>query len=231
MLVVLTGVVDILCGAVFLCAGMVHGHCLTQGQVGRMMPRTARQKQLLEAHRAETAAAASKADDVHANDRKLFAKLEEKRDKVEKLKFEISRIRVKEWEDGLTAGVSFFTKHHHKPVIPISAHFFTRSKRCVKSTDGCFSRSTCYDVGQERQVKANEDKIERLMEEIEEMEDNLADRCGASIGGRFALLAGIDVVMIVPLVAQESEPHAKREEVEGKARRRRRLPVRRRRVL
>jgi hypothetical protein len=81
------------------------GNCTAvQGKLGGMVPRTARQKQLLEAHRAEAAASKSAADEVHANDRKLFQKLEEKRDKIEKLKFEISRIRVKEWEDGLTAG-------------------------------------------------------------------------------------------------------------------------------
>ena len=70
-----------------------------------MAPRTARQRQLLDTHRKEITAGTGADAEVHANDKKLFEALKAKQDKVEALKFEISRIRVKEWEDGLTAGM------------------------------------------------------------------------------------------------------------------------------
>jgi hypothetical protein len=105
-----------------------------------MAPRTSRQQQLLAAHRLEEAKAKGGESDaaaaMHANDKKLFDKLQEKRAKVDSLKFEMSRIKVKEWEDGLTAG-------------------------------------------QERQVKINESLIEKLLQEIEDEEENLRDRYAA----------------------------------------------------
>ena len=144
-----------------------------------MAPRTAHQRQLLDTHRKEITAGTGADAEVHANDKKLFEALKAKQDKVEALKFEISRIRVKEWEDGLTAGM--LTLHR------CCSCCWCQDCRCVLSgaltvegrwLTGDTSALSHGETGQQKQVENNEAKIQRLMDEIEDLEDQMRDRWG-----------------------------------------------------